>query len=364
MAMLLITRGAEMKYSVKIILTLLMLLVCTVSVAFENIFYVLRNDTLARMAAAKQAEMSLNNHFKAINILISQAYQVDEDGNVWGAVNQEIADFVTQHGMKLMLLITNPAFSKDIAHRFFANKVAQEKAVQTIVAACKKQHCYGVQFDYEMIPVTDREALTRFYQLAADILHKNKLVVSFAVAPLVAESPQASDFLKKIYVNWEGAYDLKKLGEIGDFVTVMAYNQHGGATTPGPTASILWVEASIKTALQFIPAEKISLGIPAYSTYWFTGTDDVTGRVAVNSVGISYEKMNALLQKYHVTLQWDEKRQLNATVFEHNWLSEYIFAEDALSFKAKYELAKKYQLRGISVFDLGTEDPQIWTVLK
>lgn len=337
----------------------------TRSFAGENIFYVLRNGTPARIAAGQNALTSLRNHFNAIDILISQAYQVDENGLVWGYMDPDIVAFANQHAVKLMLLITNPEFNKQIAHQFLSNRTAQTRALQSILDACKKNHCYGVQFDFEMISFDDRDALTRFYQTAAQVLHKNGLVVSFAVAPLVSESPQPSDFLKKIFINWEGAYDLKKLGEAGDFVSIMAYNQHGGTTTPGPTASIDWVEESIKTALNYIPAEKISLGVPDYSTYWFTGTDtgDSSGKITVSSVGIAYAKAKWLLDKYKANLQWDDIHKLHYAIFERNWLYEYMFIEDAQSFKAKQELVTKYKLRGLSVFDLGTEDAQIWSVL-
>lgn len=175
-----------------------------------------------------------------------------------------------------------------------------------------------------------------------------------------------SEFLRKIYINWEGAYDFKKLGEVADFVSIMAYNQHGGVTTPGSTASIQWVEAAIKYALQFIPAQKISLGIPDYSTYWFTGTDTgrSSGKTAVQSEGITFEKAMSIINRNKANLQWDDAAKIQYAIYERNWLNEYIYLENDKSFAAKLALAKKYNLRGISVFDLGTEDPKIWELLK
>ena len=332
----------------------------------ENLFYVLRNNTPARMTAAQNSLSSLANHFKSINILVPQSYRIDENGVVWGAIDPDILDFAIKHSIKIMPLITNTEFNKDIGHKFLSNPSAQTTAIQSILDVCIKQHYYGVQFDLEMIAIEDRDALTRFYQAAAAALHKKGFVVSFAIAPLVSAPPQASDFLKKLYVNWEGAYDLKKLGEAGDFVSLMTYNQHGGVTTPGPTASIQWIEAAINYALQFIPAQKISLGIPDYSNYWFTGTDtgEASGKTAVQAVGINYEKAMYLIHKYKANLQWDDQAKINFSIYEHDWLNEYIFLENKQSFAAKLALVNKYNLRGISVFDLGTEDPQIWDAMK
>ncbi len=88
-----------------------------------------------------------------------------------------------------------------------------------------------------------------------------------------------------------------------------------------------------------------------------------SGSISTHMVGISYEKVDYLLKKYRANLVWDDTNKVNFTMYEHNWLNEYIFVEDAKSFQAKLDLAKKYHLRGISVFDLGTEDPHIWDAL-
>jgi spore germination protein YaaH len=44
----------------------------------------------------------------------------------------------------------------------------------------------------------------------------------------------------------------------------------------------------------------------------------------------------------------------NHGVFEHLWI------EDARSFMAKLAIVKTHNLRGYSVWVLGTEDPEIW----
>lgn len=332
----------------------------------EKLFYVLHNNTPSRISAAKQTAVSLDKHFQSIDILVPQAYQIDENGMLWGAVDSDILQFARAHKMKLMPLITNTKFNKQIVHQFLLNQNAKTRAINAILEACQKQHYGGVQFDFEMVSVEDKDLLTQFYLAAAAALHKNNLSVSFAVAPLVTDNPQASDFLKKIYANWEGAYDLKKIGEASDFVSIMAYNQHGGITTPGPTASIVWVEAAIQYALQYIPPQKISLGIPDYSNYWFTSADpnDASGKIKVHSIGISYEKAMYLNQKYKAHLQWDDTAKISMAIYERDWLNEYLFVENTKSFAAKLALVKKYHLRGISVFDLGTEDPLIWNVFK
>ncbi len=332
----------------------------------ENLFYILRSNTASQISATQQSFSSLEKHYKSIDILVSQAYQIDENGVVWGYLDKDVFEFAKQNSMKIMPLITNVSFDKLKAHTFLSSPEAQKRAIQAILAACKQNHFYGVQLDFEMIQLEDKEALTRFYQDTAAQLHKNGFVVSIAVAPLIMNEPITSEFQKRLFTNWEGAYNFKALGESADFLSIMAYNQHAsGIMTPGPTAGIRWVEATIRYALQYVPPEKISLGVSSYSGYWFTGTDpdDPAKKMGVQYVGIDYDKAAYLLKKYHANLQWNDTDKVHYAIYEHDWVYEYLFIEDAQSFKAKLDLVKKYHLRGISVFYMGIEDPQIWKVL-
>lgn len=344
----------------------LFIFICLISyntfcIAAEKVFYVLRYKTPDRMTSPRNTLASLKKNYKKIDILIPQAYNINEFGDVRKGIEPDILNFAMQHSMKIMPLVTNSQFSKEVAHHFFSNKAAQLKALDTLVDICKKNHFYGIQLDFEMISLDDRDALTRFYELAANEMHDNGLRISFAIAPVVTDNP-SSFFLKKVYENWEGAYDMKALGEIADFVTIMAYNQHGGGTTPGSTASLEWVNQAVKYALQNIPPNKISIGIADFSTHWYTGSKKTETRekVSVRMHALSYTKAVELAEKNKKKFLWDNQSAVHYAIFSRHWLNEYLFIEDTKSFAAKYALVKKYKLRGISVFDLGTEDEGIW----
>ncbi len=263
--------------------------------------------------------------------------------------------------MKLMVLVTNVGFNKDKAHQFLANQAAVNSAIKEILKLCQLNKFYGVQFDFEGVGMQDRALLTRFYVQAAKTLHQYGFKVSFAVVA-ITDSKVRSDFEKRQYEFWSGAYDFGTLGKYGDFVSIMSYDQHSQGTTPGPTANIRWVESTIRYALRFIPKGKLSLGIPVYSGYWHTATKD--GHIKVVLSDKTYAEVKDMLVKHRAKLVWDNVNKINYAFYDENWLTVYIYAEDARSFKAKYDLAQHYQLRGISVFNLGAEDPAIWQSLS
>src|SRR5207245_535563 len=115
--------------------------------------------------------------------------------------------------------------------------------------------------------------------------------------------------------------------------------------------------------LTYIPSHKISLGMADYSTHWFTGSTKINDieKVSVATRALDYHQTMQLAKQHNII--WDKPSSIYYVIFSNHWLNEYLFIEDAKSFSKKNDLVKKYKLRGISVFDLGTEDPAIWDYL-
>lgn len=329
----------------------------------ENAFYMLHNRKPTDFS--QTAYSRLENNYKKINLIISQAYQVDSKGNVSGFVNADLMSFAKEHHMHVMAMVTNADFDQAKFHRFLLNSEAQKHAITSLQQLVKQNQYYGVQFDFEDISFKDRSLLTKFYTLAIKAMHNTGAKVSVAVVPITISAPPESAFEKRKFENWSGAYDLGALGRLADFVTIMTYDQHTEGTTPGPNAAYPWVISAVEYTLHFIPANKVSLGIPTYSNYWYTGTSSgsYTGRIFVNMDELSYREVESILNKNHVQLQWNATDKVNYAIFVHHWLNDYLYVEDAQSFAAKLSIVKKYHLRGISVFDIGNEDPSIWNLL-
>lgn len=346
----------------KFFILFFLFIVSSISIAKENIFYVLHNRA-AGHPTYPSTLMTIAQNSKSIDILISQAYFISAKGVVAGFINPDILTIARSRSIKLMAMVTNIAFDKNAAHIFLSNRKAQENALNGLISICKQDHLYGLQFDFENINILDRDRLSDFYQLAANKLHANHLALSIAVPPVVSDGPFSSDYYKKLYQNYGGAYDLKRIGSIADFVTVMAYDQHIGRITPGPVASERWVDAVLQHTLKSITPGKLSLGIPTYSSFWYTGKNSTNSKISLQNAAISYDKVLTLVTNNKSHVQWDNINKINYTIYDRHWLNQYIFIEDARSFKAKLALAKKYHLRGVSVFRLGIEDPAIWHTL-
>lgn len=320
-----------------------------------------RFETLFYMIDREESFQSFKANINQIDIVGPQVYSMDEHGTLWGSVDPRVMELAKKHNVKVMPLIVNPGFNQPMFGKLLHNPAAQERAVASMVRVCRENKFYGLQFDYENIHVSDKDLFTAFYRKAAEALHRNGFAISVAVVPRTSDEPGPTSYHKWIFEYWRGAYEYKALAEAGDFLSFMTYEQHTPRTTPGPVAGIPWMEKALAFVLRDVPPEKISLGIPFFSNYWHPYAQGeethVWGR------GLDYAEAKGLIERFNAKVVWDDEEKVTMVRYSNDDLYEYIFLEDARSFKAKLDLVRKYNVRGISVWRLGHEDPEVWKVL-
>jgi spore germination protein YaaH len=256
-------------------------------------------------------------------------------------------------------------FSRAVAHSVLNDAVIRKRVIDRMVEICRRYDLYGMQVDIEAIHVEDRDALTRFYREAADALHRDGRKISIAVVHRAEESAGPTTYTQWMMEDWRGAFDLKALGEIGDFVKIMSYGQHTRRTPPGPSQGLPWLEQVVQYFVQYVPPEKLSLGITMSGSRWHARADTVNYPLLLagtTSSGISREDALALVEKLGAEpLRWDDRQKVligyveNGGVFE--WL---VLDDDARSLDAKLDLVRKYKLRAINMWVNGREDPVLW----
>ena len=124
------------------------------------------------------------------------------------------------------------------------------------------------------------------------------------------------------------------------------------------------MEDALKFALSTgVPPEKISLGIPSYSDWWYPIYTKKTGaQVRGNDISFA-QRERARRRSTRCTPTWDDSEKAAFAIWSNAGVNELMWIEDARAFAAKLELVRKYKLRGYSVWVLGTEDPKVWASL-
>jgi spore germination protein YaaH len=270
-----------------------------------------------------------------------------------------------EHGVPVMPLLVNRGFDQAKLSTLLTERDATSRISASLVELCRRHGYAGIQIDFENLAIGDRDVFTRFYREAAAALHGAGYRISVAVVHRPDELAGANAYQEWLFDSWRGGYDLAALAEAGDFISVMTYAQHTRRTPPGPQAGLPWVTDVIEYFLRFMPAEKLSLGVPLGSQHWYTSYEErITPELARSySAQLSHAWAMGLIERHGGTLQWNDEQQVGWAHFSVGGTFEWVFLEDARSFRAKLGLMDRHGLRGFSAWVLGPEDPAIWEAL-
>jgi spore germination protein YaaH len=317
------------------------------------------------MTSTPESIRSFLAHSTQIDLLVPTWYQVDENGLVTGAPDPAVLK--RAHDEKLPVMPILAMFNKKGFHTLATSPAAQAEMNQAMIRECKLHGYTGFQFDFENVDWMDRDLLTAVVRISAGDLHKAGLQLTIATVPNAPGYPGQSGFAKWIYTDWRGAYDIAAIAKYVDLVCLMTYDQHTRWTMPGPVASWQWTNDNLNYALQTVPPEKLSLGIPLYGYHWYTGTPtkDASGVDKPNPTADYIGTPNSLqlAEAYDGKIQWDAEDHSAWFFFYRDQMREWIFFTDLHTFKDRYELVQQKKLQGFCSWVLGEEDPAIWKFL-
>ena len=321
----------------------------------EAIWYI-RNDA--------EGIASFEANARHVSVIAPQVYSIDSSGTIRGGTDPRIVAIASKHGVKLMPLVMNPGFDLGILHHLVTNAEARTAAAHSMARLCREQSLYGLQLDFENLHVSDRDAFTAFARETADSVHRAGCQLSAAVVPRSSESRGTLPYHQWMADYWRGAYDLKALADVLDFLSYMTYAQHTGGSTPGPVAGYPWMVAGLTYALaQGVPPAKLSLGLAAYSVYWYPHYDPKSGASRALGDDIAYPHLMKILRDAGATPRWDATQQAWVAMWERDGVFEHAWIEDARAFRSKLTLVRRHALRGYSVWLIGMEDPATWRIV-
>ncbi|MGH9540488.1 MAG: glycosyl hydrolase family 18 protein, partial [Terriglobales bacterium] len=308
---------------------------------------------------------SFRAHADEVSLLAPQCFSLDRYGQLHGSLPAELMAVARAHRVPVMPLVINEGFSRRQAHDFLHDVEARDRAVGALLQTARDNGLAGYQIDFEGLSSTDRDAFSRFIAELGAGLHRHGKILSVAVAARTSEDVTGS------FKTYSGVYDYARLAGAADFLSVMAYPEHSGSD-PGPLASYPWVEQVIQHELQSIPPDKFSLGVPTYATDWTERRVRISiwrriGRRLRRFFHWTYHLFGrtqpAADVANHDDLHWDPRLKSSYRAYGSGRHYHVVWVEDARSFAAKLGLARKYHLRGFSVWRLGLEDPAIWARL-
>jgi spore germination protein YaaH len=304
---------------------------------------------------------SFIEHADKIDILVPAWYYVDGNGLVWGGPNPEVMQTAAAHHvpvMPIVALMTQPEL-----HKLFTTPPARSAFISSLLSESKRNSYIGFQIDFEDVDWKDRDLLSSLVAETATALHQANLQLTIATVPNAPGFPGKSNYSHWLYANWRGGYDLKALAQSVDLICLMTYDQNTRWTEPGPVAGYPWTVANVDYALQFVPKNKLSMGIPLYGYHWFAGDPGKEEKPNPTAEYIGQQDVEGYLAAYHPSVEWDSTDRVAWFYFYRDDTRDWVFYTDKRGFQERLNLVRDRGLEGFCSWVLGTEDPQIWSLL-
>ncbi|HHW31623.1 MAG TPA: LysM peptidoglycan-binding domain-containing protein [Clostridiaceae bacterium] len=283
------------------------------------------------------------------------SYSVREDGSLSTIPDQPLIDAARAAGTAPLMVITNTeegaGFNSDIAHSVLTNATAQDNLVNNILTTLRNKNYYGLDIDFEYIYPYDRESYNNFLRRIVNTLRPLGYQITTALAPKISASQQGLLY---------EAHDYPVHGLLVDHVILMTYEWGYTYGPPMAVAPINEVRRVLEYAVTEIPNEKIFMGIPNYGYDWTLPFTPGTAAQVISNVGAV-----DLAARVGANIQYDAISQAPFFYYyDSNGRQHVVWFEDANSMLAKFTLANRFRVGGLSYWTIGRYFPQNWLVLS
>ena len=290
---------------------------------------------------------------RALDEIDCDWYTIGAQGTVSaGPENLALVATARAHGVQAFATVTNRpaagARSRARSRARSCRRPAPRSGPSTRSSRSPRAKGYdGIDIDWELVPVTRRNAFSHFMASLATALHTHHRLLSVAVFAKTSE-PGKWDSQK--------VDDYRALGAAVDELKIMTYSYSGPWSSPGPQAPLAWTRAVIDFARTIVPARKIYMGLPLYGFDWHAG-----GATAVQATDAA-----ALIAAHHFKVAHDPNSgEADLSYTDIQGVKHVLWFIDRQALTAKLDLLESAfpGIGGIAIWQMYREDPAFWTVI-
>ncbi|ADG82246.1 glycosyl hydrolase family 18 protein [Thermincola potens] len=292
---------------------------------------------------------SIEKYGQYMTAVVPFAYRVDKYGNLSGQLTGNLLRAANEKRLNVLVLVhnfNNNGFDRQLISAVLNDSKARNNLIENILKLIREKTLAGVNIDFENISPSERNKFNDFLKRLKDKLRAEGYLLTVSVPAKTWDNKQDA---------WSGGFDYRFIGSVADRVMLMTYDEHWFGGSPGPIASLPWVENVLKFTTSQIPKDKLLLGIGTYGYDW---GQKGKGRT------VSSSKALQLAKQYGAKIQWDAKAQVPYFYYWTSGEKRTVWFESTQSAALKAQLVKKYDVGGIAVWRLGFEDGAFWETMS
>ena len=272
------------------------------------------------------ARGSLSAHLSSIG-LVAPAWLSLQPGGRFG---YNAADSFTAglgaRGARLVPVVADPGHR---AGALLANGPLRRRLAVRLAVAVRALGARGVVLDWRDLPPTARAPYATF-------VHELRVELGTQAQILVTVPPVRT---RRALHN--GAYDLRALARPARLL-VLAWNQHGPRSAPGPVASLAFWKQTLRTVLQAAPRSRVLMGVPTWGWRW-------------SAVAGGGAEQATQAQLFPNASEQALQRPYGARVGARAWV------ESDRSVQLKLLVARQAKIAGVALWVRGGESSATWS---
>lgn len=336
----------------------------------EDVFTHLTRDYQINMAWHQVTNMDANSNVSAVlqntkglNVISpTWFYLNDNEGNIANLASSDYVKYCHEQGVEVWGLVSNLENEEVSSTEVLTHTSKRENLTNQIIAAAIQYDLDGVNVDFEALEAAVGEGFIQFIRELSLKCESNGIVLS-------VDNYVSSDYTK--------FYDREEQAVFGDYVIVMAYDEHYVGSDEGSVASLGFVtKASDDILAEGVPAEQVILGMPFYTRVWAETPKDSDGSdvesasedyvpYELSSEAVGMESAQRLMEVNGAEKTWLSDMGQNYTEYVNSGVTYKIWFEDVQSIEEKLKVMDAHKFAGASFWKLGLEDSTVWdTIIK
>ena len=270
------------------------------------------------------------------------------EGDVSNFSDSEYVSRAHENGLKVWALFENRSDNLMTLWALFSES-KRKKIIDQIAGFAREYALDGINVDFESMSPAAGKLFEKFIVELYAVLNPMGIVLSVDIPVSSDDTPEG--------------YDLALIGNNSDYIVVMAYDQHHGDSDQiGPVAAINWVKQGIEDVLEYVPCEKVILGIPFFTRIWIenTGGGGFTVTSELEGMKEAYERFDK------AAMIWGRDRSTEQIYAEYSQGPERFktWLEDEHSISLKLDAVNDFELAGLSAWRSGWEWDETWDLIN
>jgi cellulose synthase/poly-beta-1,6-N-acetylglucosamine synthase-like glycosyltransferase/peptidoglycan/xylan/chitin deacetylase (PgdA/CDA1 family)/spore germination protein YaaH len=285
--------------------------------------------------------VSLRIHLSHLTHLVPEwLILLNAKGDLDDQSDPTVVAIAAQAKLPILALVTNyrDGWQAGDLRKILHDADARADLIDNIYNNLAEHKFAGVNIDFEELTPPDRQPFVAFMrQLRAKLQPANLLLTE----SVPVEDP---------------AYDIRQLAQIDDYLVPMVYDEHYQSGEPGPVASEAWFQKQIDRLGQIASPGKLVIGMGSYGYDWTIG--------GTGSAETKFGEVMSQAASSHTAVAWDATMANPVHRYQAGGKQHEVWFLDAVTALNQVRGVADGGFRGVALWRLGAEDPDLWKVLE